>query len=318
MLFQVQPLRPKSFLQRVFKQEPAENAIIEVNNLLAAGNITAAEIAAIERKYKLKITDFSLNLQEFYAVRWNDWLKHGRSNNIDQELEQMAALFKIANTDQLIQLIGESWYCEKMNAVLAKKQVSNQDENDLKTIQEHVRLNPNTAKKLFNEARQQLLDTAAKPFIQRERLSPADEQTLNDLAFDLHIDVTPTLKKLAPYKHYWQLENLPLQPITTNGPLQKSEQCYFEAKQVQWLETRSAGRGYTQLEQVNYGTLYLTNKRLVFEGHVKNSTLPYDRIRNIVQRSEGIQLQKDKGKDPILQLASDNISLLIILRRLTR
>jgi len=316
MIFQTSPLKSKSFLQRVFKQEPAENAIIEVNNLLATGHINAAQIDAIERKYQLKITEFALNLQEFYAVRWNEWLKTGQSPDIDRELHTLATLFQLTNTDQLIQMVGESWYREKMNSILAKKQVSNKEETELAIIQEHVRLDPNTAKKIFDDARQHILETAAAPIIKRERLSPADEQTLNDLAFDLHIAAAPTLKKLAPYKYYWQLENLPLQPIQTNGQLQKSEQCYFEAKEVKWLETRSAGRGYSQLEQVNYGTVYLTNKRLVFEGNVKNSTLPYDRIQHIVQRNDGVQIQKDKGKDPILKLAGDETAFGIIFKRL--
>jgi len=317
MIYQIQSLRHKSFLQRLFRQEPVENAIIEVNNLLASGSINAAQIDEIEQKYKLKISEFSLNLQEFYAVRWNDWLKNGQSKTtIEQELQELATLFKLTNTDQLTQMIGESWYREKMNAILSKKQVSNKDENELNIVQEHVRLNPNTAKKLFDDARHQILEAAAAPFIKRERFSPTDEQTINDLAFDLHISPTAILKKLATYKYYWQLENLPLQPIKTTGQLQKSEQCFFEAKQVKWLETRSAGRGYSQLEQVNYGTLYLTNKRLVFEGNVKNSTLPYDRIRNIVTRNEGIQIQKDKGKDPIINLSTDVKVFYIIFKRL--
>lgn len=313
---QIVPLRPKSFLQRLFRQEPAENAIIEVNNLLASGSVNAAQLTAIEQKYQLSLADYNLNLQEFYAVRWNNWLKNGQSNNIDQELQHLATLFKLTNTEQLIQMVGESWYREKMNAILAKKQVSNKDETELTIIQEDVRLNPNTAKKLFDEARQQILEAAAAPYIKCERLSPADEQAINDLAFDLHIAATSTLKKLAPYKYYWQLENLPLHPITNNAQLQKSEQCYFEAKQVKWLETRSAGRGYTQLENVNYGTLYLTNKRLVFEGNLKNSTLPYDRIRNLMPRAEGLQIQKDKGKDPVLYLPNNTKDFQIILQRL--
>jgi hypothetical protein len=318
MIFQIQPLRNKSFLQRLFRQEPAENAIIEVNNLLASDSISAPQIAAIEQKNRLKlIEEFALNLQEFYVVRWNDWLKNGQSKTtIEQELNVLATLFHLTNTDQLIQLVGKSWYCDKMNAILARKRVSNKDESELAILQEHVRLNPNTAKKLFDDARQQILETVAAPVIKRERLSPEDETTINKIAIDLHISAKPILKKLALYKHYWQLENLPLQPVTSNGQLQKSEQCYFEAKQVKWLETRSAGRGYSQLEQVNSGTLYLTNKRLVFEGNTKNSTLPYGRIRNITQHSEGIEIQKDKGKNPILNFSTDTTAWMIIFKRL--
>jgi len=321
MIFSEQPLRSKSILQRLFRQEPVENAIIELNNLLASKlplSITIDQVKAIERKYALKLaTTFPLNLHEFYAVRWNDWLKTGVSDvPIEQELAHLADLFSLTNTDQLIQLIGESWYLDKMQQVLQKKHVSPIDETDLEMIRVHVRLNQQTAVYLFDMGRLTILETAAAPFINRERLSPTDETSLMQLASNLRYSAPSLFKKLAPYKYYWQLENLPLQLINTNGQLQKSEQCYFEAKQVKWLETRSAGRGYSQLEHVNYGTLYLTNKRLVFEGNTKNSTLPYDRIRGISKKPEGVQLQKDKGKDPILKLTSHEVAFTIILKRL--
>src|SRR5689334_19134354 len=111
MIFQTQALRPKSFFQRLFRQEPAENALIELNNLLAASlKLDAVQIGAIEQKYCLKLAEtFPLNLQEFYAVRWNDWLKTGFSEApIEQELSQWANLFSLntSTTDQLIQSIG--------------------------------------------------------------------------------------------------------------------------------------------------------------------------------------------------------------------
>jgi hypothetical protein len=41
MVFELRPLINKSLFQKLFRQEPDENAIIELNNLLASQEITS-------------------------------------------------------------------------------------------------------------------------------------------------------------------------------------------------------------------------------------------------------------------------------------
>lgn len=325
-IFKKQSLRGKSLLQKLFRQEPIENAIISLNNLLAEVSpltLTHEQLNAIESKYKLKLSQaFPLNLQEFYIVHWNDWLKTGRSDApIQQELDHLASLFdlNITVTDRLIRLNGEVWYGDKLKQILNNRQVSAKDEADLAAFAGRVKLSDSIAAKMYDEERLRLLGEAAEQFIQRERLSPSDETMLRSLASDLRLRpnlIQPLSNRLLPFKQYWQLENGPLPVIETAGPLQKNEICHFYASRVSWMETRAVGRGFSQLEQVNFGTLYLTNKRLVFEGQSKNSVLSYDRISRIGQRSEGIQLYKDKGKDLVLKLTSDQTSFHIIIQRL--
>src|ERR1044072_5366831 len=74
-LYQKVPLQKRSFFQKLFKQYPEENAVIEVNNLLAASDITSIskkDISEIERRYYFSLSkEFQLNLEEFYAVYLN-------------------------------------------------------------------------------------------------------------------------------------------------------------------------------------------------------------------------------------------------------
>src|ERR1700749_4238661 len=75
LLFRTVPLVKKSLLQRWLKQQPEENAVIELNNLLASTPIkaiTREDIIAIEERYALNLKlEFSLNLEEFYATYLN-------------------------------------------------------------------------------------------------------------------------------------------------------------------------------------------------------------------------------------------------------
>lgn len=61
------PLVQKSVLQRLFKQEPAENAVISLNNMLAERDIlsiNSTELQDLEAFYNIRFaTDFELNLQ---------------------------------------------------------------------------------------------------------------------------------------------------------------------------------------------------------------------------------------------------------------
>jgi hypothetical protein len=75
MVFENRPLIRRSVFQRLFRQEPEENAIIELNNLLASRKIAAItvdDIRSIEGKYGLNLgKEFQLNLEEFYVVYLN-------------------------------------------------------------------------------------------------------------------------------------------------------------------------------------------------------------------------------------------------------
>ena len=56
-IFNLEPLQEPSFLQRLFKIAPSENAIIEVNNLLAENeknikSVTVDNIISILGRYK--------------------------------------------------------------------------------------------------------------------------------------------------------------------------------------------------------------------------------------------------------------------------
>ena len=71
-LFNVTPLKSRSLMQRVFKQLPKENAVIDLNNLLAnqpIQNITVQQIQEIQIRYSVNLQrEYELNLKEFYAV----------------------------------------------------------------------------------------------------------------------------------------------------------------------------------------------------------------------------------------------------------
>ncbi|MCR8560414.1 CheF family chemotaxis protein [Mucilaginibacter sp. BJC16-A38] len=182
-----------------------------------------------------------------------------------------------------------------------------------------LRLDEVMTAKVIDEEKTKVFDAFLAPIKKKNRCTPEEglEAEAILLSFEsAQFKINTVREQLAPLKYYWELKHLSLKIVSHSGNLQKSENFYLQIKQVKWLETRSAGRGYQQLEQVNYGTLYLTNKRLVFEGNAKNSIIPLDRIRGIAVQSNGIAVQKDKGEDPVLVFLGDRLAFELILKRL--
>ncbi|MEZ4901774.1 MAG: hypothetical protein R2822_08470 [Spirosomataceae bacterium] len=72
--FETRPLIAQSLMQRLLRQQPIENAVIELNNLLATQpilSINRTDLDLIEQRYSVLLSQFMLNLEEFYAVHFN-------------------------------------------------------------------------------------------------------------------------------------------------------------------------------------------------------------------------------------------------------
>ena len=64
------------------------------------------------------------------------------------------------------------------------------------------------------------------------------------------------------------------------------------------------------LKELDAGTLYITSKRLLFDGSRKSTALPLRRILNFTVYQDGVQIEKDSGKDQFFMLNSFDGELL--------
>lgn len=325
-VFQIVPSAKQSLMQRWFKQEPIENAVIELNNLLAIDvlSVNGTQLREIESRYLFKFTsDFALNLEEFYAVYWNWYLKQKSIDRvIENELAHLVALFELSEEKVLdIQIkIGEVWYDSAVRACLVNRSLSAEDEGSLEQFRLRLRLPIKVADRIRDNITFDIFEKAITPILARQRCSPDEERDINALIGDLKIPqakVSPKLSELKKFKYYWQLEHLPLKVLPTDPALQKSETLFLRVGQVKWNEIRGSGN-YKQYELINQGTLFLTNKRLVFSGNVKNSIITYDKISRITVDAKGVTVFKDKGKDPVLTFNDNKVVFEIVFKRLLR
>ena len=144
---------------------------------------------------------------------------------------------------------------------------------------------------------------------------------------------------------YWALENLPLPTIQSDIAIQKSEVLHFKIANVNWYELRSVRQrvsysGYSTsfkvakgfylrsgsyrpqsysvdtMKLIDTGTIYLTNKRIIFTGNKKNSNIRIDKILDFTPYSDGVEIGKETGKSPTLQMEQNADVFCMILERL--
>jgi hypothetical protein len=267
-LFRTVPIVPQSRLQKWLKQQPEENAVIELNNLLASTpikDISPTDVRAIEEKYAINLkAEFSLNLEEFYATYLN--------------------------------------YC------LKDRMLSGEELANLRHLQGILALDDKTTEKLSQEIKTAHIQNYVKKILTAQQFSPEEDEELTAILRNLNMESIisdKTRQQLEKYKLYWALRHLPLPVIRTDIAIQNNEICHFMIGNAKWYELRKVRYRSTSTDEltlIDQGSLYLTDKRIIFDGGKKMSTIQLTKILKSTPHSDGVTLGKDSGKDVTLRL----------------
>lgn len=349
-IFQYQPLVKQSFFQKLFRQQPEENAIIEVNNLLAGKSvmeITITDIRFIEQRHNIKLSKaFGLNLEEFYAVYLNHCLADKTLDGDElKDLQHLKSLFSLSDRTltYLHDQIGLTVYKASFIEAVADGRITPEENEFLKRLENELKLPKELAQKISSEVRTQYLIDHVDALIDTAEYSPEDEKEIREIARSLNLDAdlpNKSKQQLKQLKAYWALENLPLVEFQSDVPLQKMEICYLKIGDVSWYERRGSSAYDTYPHNVSHkafylqepakqknmdksalrfvdkGMVYLTNKRVIFVGQLKNSNIRLDGLKSFIPYKNALHLLKEKGKSPVLHFAKKEDVFALILERL--
>lgn len=352
--FETRPLVAQSFMQRLLRQHPTENAVIELNNLLATHSIqsiTPTDVAAIEQRYGLSLSQFMLNLEEFYAVHLNYQLANQPlPGNGLADLAHLQDLFQLpAQSVEMLHIrIGEVAYRQRAERAVRDGQISADDKATLTGLQKAISLPSDLADTIYTEVCQAHLDQFVHAFGTDARITPDEEQRLQSISKNLGVKLSAEAKRTVErYKKYWTAEHTALPVIEVSTSLQKSEQCHYYAESVQWFEERASARRtnyddhyehgksfdvvdlqstttsarketFDILKRISSGNLYLTNKRLIFEGSEKTTSVKSAAIISVKAYKQGILIDKLTGRSMLLLIDRDADSLALMIQRLLR
>jgi len=349
----VQELLTASWLQSHFGRQPRMNAVIEMNNLLAERPVretTIIEAAEIFGKYRIHP---GKHLLEERLELYRQYLRHCLDDRLltDREVDDLHHLRELLALDaERAEAAHHAVAAETMRGALDDVLGADLDQEKvdfLQRIDKDIRLPEDLARKIIDEKREAFIQGEIGKATADHRISPEEWEQVETLAKLLHITLQveePTQAVFDRMKMLWRLENDSLPVMEPDIYLQRGEICHFMSA-GDWLESRTVtkrvnygGLGYRvrimkglycqggsvglqrvtseEIQTIDTGMVYVTNKRVLFNGGYKNMSLPLNRIISLVPYSDGLGVEKDRGRNPIFQIGEDAEIMAIILGRL--
>jgi Cdc6-like AAA superfamily ATPase len=211
-------------------------------------------------------------------------------------------------------------YESAMGGALADMHLAEEERGRLARLASDLHIESYVARRLLDAAAGGAATTLAEHVGGIEgRIAPEEATRLRAAAESLGVPIDPAaglrLALEGTYASLVALPELPEAPAPIN--LQKGERFYFDYD-VEWHEMRKArvaGASYDTLTKVDAGRIYITDRRLIFDGASKQTTLRYDTIIGGQLYRDALQLKKASGKGPYLfvepRVALDLLALVL-------
>jgi len=340
--FRVEDLSPRSWVERLFRKATLARARVALQNVLATtppSRISSIILDRIRRENCLSQGDLGKVCQEIFRTAYRACVA---DNVLSQaEVDYLASLRRLLDIgeDTVVQVERDTIlprYQAAVNEVLSDNRVTAEERATLDSLAAALRISPAVARETFNQAAAPILKSTLESAAADRRLSPEEFQHFNALAKEFGI--TPsfdsgTLKMLDRYSLFWKIEHGEIPTVAAPIRLQSGESCYFAAPAT-WLEYRkqSTTVGYYNqgvslrvmrgvyyrvgasrprritsegLTALDSGEIYISNKRVIFNGARRNLTLKLDSLIAFQPFTDGFALEKASGKSPHFSISGD-------------
>jgi len=335
-------LQQSGIVGRLFGRKPKENALGEIQNLLASRavrDLSAADVENILSEYELPRERAAEGLRDLYrtalAFRVTDF------HLSDDEIADLRQLRYVLGLDDAeAKAIDAELLCERyrvaLRSALADGQLSDEEKSRLDAVAANFSLPDEVKTAIYKEEVQTVIQDAFNRAIADQRLTADEEQRLAAMSDNLGVQIShdaETQRKLDRYRLLAQIENGQLPQIQCGVLLQRGETCHAQflsslhelrtvtkavayhgpSGRIRIMKGLSWRYGYVnvqrvtseQLKELDSGTLLITNKRLLFNGAKKNVSLPLYRIIHFTLYGDAIQIEKDSGKDQYFKGTGD-------------
>ena len=286
----------------------------------------------VQEKEQIKSAIFS-NLYS-YALK-QDWDKFKELLELSKELG--ISIDKIDLYEKLIEIF------------IRDGQLSENEKEILLKVKDILGISDKDAKKLYSMIVTNFISNELKKIFEDNMVTPEEKEYIERLTKGLNIELDEkTRKRIEDLHSVYLLMNQPLSPIPCPINLQKNEECYFEiprAELQKWKKERVSYGGvglsfrvakgvrfYTGTGRVtssqdvlkteDIGSIYITNKRFIFVGQKKTTSIKLDKILdfNIYEDEGMIEIKKETGPALIFRPLTDVnfFYLSAVLNRLMR
>lgn len=223
---------------------------------------------------------------------------------------------------------------------LADQHLSAAEKAALDRLAQDLRVSEEVLTRLTQVQAQAVFQDAVDLAVSDRRYSPDEEQAVRALAAAVGGELTigeATQRTLDRYRQLWRIDNGELEPIPVDITLFKGERCYLEAS-ASWYElrTRTTSISYggpvvsfriakgiryrlgnvtpirhtkEELTFIDSGSVYITDRRVIFMGSKRNTTLRFTSLLGFTPYTDGVELEKSTGRSPVLTISGTDIDL---------
>jgi Holliday junction resolvasome RuvABC ATP-dependent DNA helicase subunit len=326
--FQPRNIEKAGAFGRLLGSRPRRNALIELNNRLAAAaavtDVTLSDVEGLNATFGVDLHEmFAGEVRELYDDALTFYLVDDELSDADQAaLAHLRDLFGLTAEDAVrrhYEAAAKS-FRKAVGDVLSDRRVSTSETARLKRLTAALELPVALAREIVIEQTLRVLREMAESALADDRLSADEDAAISEVAKALGVPVDlgpPTLLAMAAARRRWRLEFGPLQPIPTPVDLKRNEACLMsvtcELKEVKRITVnRRLGIKNDVLEGIDTGTLHLTTQRMVFVGQRRSINTKLESIVNATQYNDGISVSRSSGK-PFLFLFTENLPEFVIL-----
>lgn len=242
--------------------------------------------------------------------------------------------------------MAEKVYRKSLKEALRDDVVTDEEKTQLVELSRRLELPDEIKNKLTVEETGGFLTGKMKEALSDGMLSPEEEKEIKILADSMGIKLnydTKTKSQLIKARLMWSIAHGDLPVLDVGITLRKNETCHFTTSIV-WHEMRKVTKriqyGGPQLrvkickglywkagdyavraisedvmKVIDSGDLFITNKRIVFMGKMKNTSIALNKILDFTPHLDGVMIQKDSGKSPFFGFNSNQDVCCAVLAR---
>lgn len=332
--FVVAPLPKGNLFQRALGKRPREHAFVHVQNILATTplhEVAESEIATALAGAQLLPRDATQELLPIFE-RAVTWLAADKELSVADRagLAALQRAFELTDAEAAIAVeavVGQVFEVA-MRRALSDGTFTAEEKAQLEATATALGMSEVQTKRLYGVAATAAVQSAFDAAVNDRRYSTDEEAKVNELAHSLGVTIqhgTDTKRIVERFRLLGRIDEGELPVITPGILLQRGESCHWSGpathkelrtvtkrinysgpsasikimKGVRWrVGSVSVQRVSSEvMTEIDRGTLYITSKRLLFDGAKKNTSIAIGKISNFTAFSDGIQIEKGSGRD---------------------
>jgi hypothetical protein len=331
---QSSPPRRPSLVQRLLGKQPKENAIIVITNLLAENPIQAVtmpQVADILKQHDLGFSELRPQFLEIARRVMACVARDGELSSADRDdLSHLQMILVVPDAEMLSVREDElaDRYSQSLSDALADSRITPEERVRLDALTASFGLPESRTREIYKAQVIKRLQWTFDQVVADRRVTGAEEAQLTEMAANLGVTLQHDGQTQALVDKFRLLARIDAGDLPVIPPavtLQRGEKCHASLACTQ-SEIRKQTTGYRYsgptasikimkgvrwrvrqvsvqrvsrdvMTQLDSGALYVTSKRLLFDGAAKNTSIALSKIVKFTAFSDGLRIEKDAGRD---------------------